>query len=178
MIRAAIAADLPAIQTIYSHHVLHGTATFELDPPPLAEIATRHAALVGKDFPYLVADLDGDVVGYGYAGPYRPRPAYRFTVEDSIYLRADRCGRGWGRLLLARLIAESEARSFRQMVAVIGGGGENAASVRAHAALGFREVGTLRGVGFKFGRWLDTTVMQRTLGPHDPSLLPANPGLS
>lgn len=162
--RPAAAGDAEALASIYAHYVLTHTATFELEPPGPDEMERRRAAVAGAGLPYLVAEAAGRVVGYGYAGPYRLRPAYRFTVEDSIYLHPEWAGRGIGRALLARLIAESEARGFRQMVAVIGDSA-NAASVRLHAGLGFIEVGVLRDVGFKFGRWLDTVLMQRPLNP-------------
>src|SRR6201999_1840009 len=162
-IRPTIAADLPSITEIYAHEVRQGTATFELVPPDLAEMTRRFQALVDSGFPYLVAELDGGVAGYAYASSYRPRPAYRFTVENSVYLRPSIQRRGIGRQLLERLIAECEARGFRQMIAVIGDSA-NAASVGVHAACGFQMVGTHPSVGLKFGRWLDTVMMQRELG--------------
>jgi phosphinothricin acetyltransferase len=162
-IRAADAADLPAITEIYDHAVRTGTATFELTPPDLAEMTRRFDALSCGGFPYLVAMLDGRIVGYAYAGPYRPRPAYRFTVENSVYLAPAIHRRGIGAQLLQRLIEESEARGYRQMVAVIGDSA-NAASIGVHTKLGFEMVGTHNSVGFKFGRWLDTALMQRALG--------------
>jgi len=162
-IRPASVADLPSITEIYAHEVRVGTATFELVPPDLAEMTRRFQALKDGGFPYLVAELDGDVAGYAYASSYRPRPAYRFTVENSVYLRPSLHRRGIGRQLLERLIAECEARSFRQMIAVIGDSA-NAGSVGLHAACGFRMIGTHPSVGLKFGRWLDTVMMQRELG--------------
>jgi phosphinothricin acetyltransferase len=162
-IRAAVAADLPTITAIYDHAVRFGTATFELEPPDLAEMTRRFEALAAGGFPYLAAVADGIVLGYAYAGPYRPRPAYRFAVENSIYLDPKAHGRGTGTALLRALIAESEARRFRQMIAVIGDSA-NAASIGVHRSTGFRMVGTLENVGFKFGRWLDTVLMQRALG--------------
>ncbi len=165
IVRAATPPDLPGIQSIYADHVRHGTATFELDPPDLAEMTSRFVSLREGGFPYLVAtDADGRVIGYGYAGPYRARPAYRFTVEDSIYLAPEHCGKGIGRLLLERLLAESAEAGFRQMVAVIGDS-VNIASIRVHRAAGFAHVGTFRNVGYKFNRWLDTVMMQRELTP-------------
>ena len=155
---------MAAVQAIYAGHVLHGTATFELDPPDLEEMARRRAGLLAQGLPWLVAEAEGEVLGFAYAGPYRPRPAYRHTLEDSIYLRGDATGRGLGRRLLATLIAETEAQGYRQMLAVIGDSA-NAASIGVHAALGFREVGVLRAAGFKFGRWIDVVLMQRALGP-------------
>ena len=162
-IRSAAAADVPSITEIYEHAVRFGTATFELVPPDIAEMTRRFETLMTGGFPYLVASVDGDVVGYAYAAAYRPRPAYRFTVENSVYLQPAIQRRGIGYQLLQRLIAESEARGFRQMIAVIGDSA-NAASIRVHSKCGFRMVGTHPGVGFKFGRWLDTVMMQRMLG--------------
>ena len=162
-IRPADAADLPFITEIYQHAVRFGPATFELVPPDLAEMAGRFRALKDGGFPYLVAALEGRVVGYAYAGPYRPRPAYRFTVENSVYLQPAIHRRGIGLQLLQRLIAECEARGFRQMIAVIGDSA-NAASIGVHAACGFEMSGTHPSVGLKFGRWLDTVMMQRALG--------------
>ena len=162
-IRPAAAADLPFVTAIYEHAVLYGTATFELIPPDLAEMTRRFGALMDGGYPYFVAALEGRVVGYAYAGPYRPRPAYRFTVENSVYLQPDIHRRGIGRQLLQRLIAESEARGYRQMIAVIGDSA-NAGSIGVHTKCGFTMIGTHPNVGFKFGRWLDTVMMQRELG--------------
>jgi L-amino acid N-acyltransferase YncA len=161
--RPADLGDIPAITRIYAHAVRHGTASFELDPPDQAEIERRYGALQDGGFPYLVAELGGAIAGYAYAGPYRARPAYRFTVEDSVYIASDMQGRGVGRALLDRLLLESEARGFRQMVAVIGDSGQ-VASIALHRAAGFRLVGTFEAVGFKFGRWLDSVLMQKELG--------------
>jgi len=161
-IRPASQADLPAITRIYEHAVLHGTATFELTPPDLAEMTRRFNALVDGGYPYFVAALGG-VVGYAYAGPYRPRPAYRFTVEDSIYLDPIIHRRGVGLQLLQRLILECESRGYRQMIAVIGDSA-NAGSIGVHSSTGFDLIGTHPNVGLKFGRWLDTVMMQRDLG--------------
>jgi phosphinothricin acetyltransferase len=168
-IRPATEADANAIAATYAHHVLHGTATFEEVAPDPAEIARRLAEITGRGLPYLVAEADGRLLGYAYAGPLRPRSAYRFTLEDSVYLDPAATGRGLGRRLLERLIADCTALGARQLVAVIGDSG-NAASVALHARLGFVHVGTLRSVGFKFGRWLDTVEMQRPLGPGDATL--------
>ena len=162
-IRLAEEADLPAITEIYEHAVRHGTATFEIVPPDLAEMMRRYHALIDGGFPYFVATVEGEVVGYAYAGAYRPRPAYRFTVENSIYLRPLIHRRGIGLKLLQRLIIECEARGYRQMIAVIGDSA-NAGSIGVHTRTGFTLVGTHPNVGFKFGRWLDTVMMQRTLG--------------
>ncbi len=162
-IRAATASDLPAITAIYQAAVLHGTATFEIDPPDLAEMTRRFEALTGGGFPYFVAVDGGQVLGYAYAGQHRPRVAYRFTVEDSIYLAPTAQRRGVGGKLLAALIGACESKGFRQMVAVIGDSA-NAGSVAVHRNAGFDMVGTHPNVGFKFGRWLDTISMQKALG--------------
>jgi phosphinothricin acetyltransferase len=162
-IRPTTATDLPAIAEIYAHEVREGTATFELVPPDLAEMTRRFQALIDGGFPYIVAVIDGSVVGYAYASSYRPRPAYRFTVENSVYLRPAIHRRGIGRKLLERLIAECETRGFRQMIAVIGDSA-NSGSIGVHAACGFQMIGTHPHVGLKFGRWLDTVMMQRELG--------------
>ncbi|MGJ4952654.1 GNAT family N-acetyltransferase [Bradyrhizobium sp. HKCCYLS20291] len=163
-IRPTLEADLPAITAIYGQAVREGTATFELDPPDLAEMTRRFRALSDGGFPYFVARLDGQVVGYAYAGPYRPRPAYRFTVENSVYLAPASQRRGIGMRLMRQLIDACEARGFRQMIAVIGDSA-NAGSVGLHTACGFEMIGTHPSVGLKFGRWLDTVMMQRPLGP-------------
>jgi phosphinothricin acetyltransferase len=163
VIRAVGESDLPAITAIYNHAVRFGTATFELVPPDLAEMTRRFGALRDNGFPFLAAELGGAVVGYAYAGPYRSRPAYRFTVEDSIYLVPAAQRRGIGIQLLRRLIAECEARGYRQMIAVIGDSA-NAGSIGVHARAGFAMIGTHRSVGLKFGRWLDTVMMQLPLG--------------
>lgn len=162
-IRPTAAADLPAITAIYEHAVLHGTATFELIPPDLAEMTRRFELLAAGGFPYLVAAIDGEIAGYAYAGSYRPRPAYRFTVENSVYFAPDLQRRGIGTQLLQKLIEACEARGYRQMIAVIGDSA-NLGSIRVHAKTGFRMIGTHPNVGFKFGRWLDTVMMQRALG--------------
>ena len=162
-IRPAEKADLAAITDIYEQAVRYGTATFELIPPDLAEMTQRYHALVDGGFPYFVAQLDGRVVGYAYAAAYRPRPAYRFTVENSIYLNPAIHRRGIGLKLLQRLIVECERRGYRQMIAVIGDS-TNAGSIGVHVKTGFKLIGTHPNVGFKFGRWLDTVRMQRALG--------------
>jgi L-amino acid N-acyltransferase YncA len=162
-IRPAVAADLPFVTGIYQHAVLYGTATFELIPPDLAEMTRRFGVLMNGGFPYYVAALEGQVIGYAYAGAYRPRPAYRFTVENSVYLQPAAHRRGIGLRLLQRLITESEARGYRQMIAVIGDSA-NAGSIGVHSRCGFQMIGTHPDVGFKFGRWLDTVMMQRALG--------------
>ena len=162
-IRPATAADLPAITEIYDHAVRYGTATFELIPPDLTEMTRRFGALMDDGFPYLVAALEGRVIGYAYAGAYRPRPAYRFTVENSVYLQPAIHRRGIGLQLLQRLIVESEAHGYRQMIAVIGDSA-NAGSIGVHTRCGFQMIGAHPAVGFKFGRWLDTVMMQLALG--------------
>ena len=162
-IRPATEADLPAITEIYEHAVRYGTATFELIPPDLAEMTQRFRVLTAGGYPYLVAALDGYVVGYAYAGAYRPRPAYRFTVENSVYLQPSIHRRGIGLQLMQRLIAECKARGYRQVIAVIGDSA-NAGSIGLHARCGFEMIGTHPNVGLKFGRWLDTVMMQRALG--------------
>jgi phosphinothricin acetyltransferase len=165
-VRPAIPGDLPAIHSIYSHHVLQGLASFEEEPPSVEELARRWHDVTGRGLPYLVAELEGTVAGYGYCAPYRPRSAYRYALEDSIYVRHDMTGRGAGRRLLEELIRRSEKLGYRQIIAVIGDSA-NAGSIGVHAACGFLRVGTLRSVGFKFGRWVDSVFMQRPLGPGD-----------
>jgi L-amino acid N-acyltransferase YncA len=171
-IRPAAAADLPAITEIYEHAVRYGTATFELIPPDLDEMTRRFGVLTEDGYPYFVAALEGCVIGYAYAGAYRPRPAYRFTVENSVYLEPAIHRRGIGLQLLERLITECEARGYRQMIAVIGDS-DNAGSIGVHTRSGFQMIGTHPNVGFKFGRWLDTVMMQRALGDGE-STLPAS----
>jgi phosphinothricin acetyltransferase len=163
-IRAATPADLVAVTGIYDHAVRHGTASFELAPPDASEMARRRQALVDAGYPYLVAEIDGVIAGYAYAGPYRARPAYRWSVEDSIYVAPRLHRRGVGAALLGRLIADAEQSGFRQMIAVIGDSSQ-APSIALHRAAGFRTIGTIENVGFKFGRWLDSVLMQRALGP-------------
>lgn len=159
-IRAATAADLRTITDIYGDAVLHGTASYELEPPTLEEMTRRYLALAGGGFPYLAAVRGGRLAGYAYAGPFRPRPAYRFIVENSVYVAPWAKGGGVGRLLLEHLIGEAERLGFRQMIAVIGDGSPESASVRLHARVGFRHCGRLEGSGYKHGRWLDTVFMQ------------------
>jgi phosphinothricin acetyltransferase len=163
-LRPAETADFDAIHAIYRHHVLNGLGSFEEEPPDRAELVRRHAAVVGNDLPYLVALADTRLVGYAYAGPFRARSAYRFTVEDSIYIAPDAIGHGVGRALLAELIARCTALGKRQMIAVIGDSA-NAGSIALHTALGFGQPMTLHGAGFKLGRWVDIVLMQRALGP-------------
>jgi phosphinothricin acetyltransferase len=170
IIRPSEDRDIAAIAAIYGHHVLHGFGSFEEVPPDAAEMARRRGEILAKGFPYLIAELGGRVVGYAYASAYRPRIAYRFSVEDSIYVAHDAPRRGIGRALLESLLARCAALGYRQMVAVIGDT-QNLGSIGLHAALGFRVVGTLPSIGFKHGRWVDSVFMQRPLGPGD-SLLP------
>jgi phosphinothricin acetyltransferase len=159
-------SDITAITRIYADAVAHGTASFELKPPDEAEMARRKAVLIAEGFPYLVAEHAGTVAAYAYAGPYRDRPAYNWCVEDSIYVAPAFHRQGIGRALLERLIVESEALGFRQMIGVIGDTA-NIGSVAVHAAAGFRLIGTFQSIGFKHGRWLDTVLMQRVLGKGD-----------
>ena len=169
LVRDAGEADLPAIQAIYTHHVLHGLASFEEVPPDIAEMTMRRRAVLAAGLPYLVAELDDRIVGYSYATAYRPRPAYRHTVENSVYVAEGLGGRGIGSALLTELIRRCEAGPWRQMIAVIGDRA-NHGSIALHRRHGFREVGTLRAVGFKFGRWVDSVLMQRALGEGDATL--------
>ena len=162
-LRPAQPDDLPAIHSIYAHHVLNGLASFEEEPPSVQEMERRYRDVTGRGLPYLVAEEDALVVGYTYAAPYRTRSAYRYAVENSVYVRNGIARRGLGRALLAELIARCERLGLRQIVAVIGDSG-NAASIGLHAALGFRMVGVLENVGFKHGRWVDSVLMQRSMG--------------
>ncbi|MDP3673658.1 MAG: N-acetyltransferase family protein [Novosphingobium sp.] len=165
-IESATPADASAVAAIYAHHVNHGTASFEIEPPSDTEMAGRMAKVLDAGAPWLVArDPSGEVIGYAYASQFRDRPAYRYACENSIYIQHDRRGEGIGRALLALLIVAAERRGFRQMIAVIAGA--EPASVRLHAACGFAETGRMRSVGRKAGRWLDTLYMQRPLGHGD-----------
>jgi L-amino acid N-acyltransferase YncA len=163
LIRPSAASDVPAIAAIYGWNVLNGTGTFELEPPTQAEMGRRRDDVLGKSLPWLVAERDGQVAGYAYASQFRPRPAYRFCLEDSIYLAPEAQGQGIGRLLLAELLAQCEARGARQMLAVIGDSA-NAGSIGVHRTLGFEHTGLMKAAGWKFERWLDVVVMQRPLG--------------
>jgi L-amino acid N-acyltransferase YncA len=163
IVRASTEADVARCVEIYAHHVLHGTASFEVVPPDLAEMKKRRAAVLDLGLPHLVAERDGLVLGYAYAGNWRPRPAYKFSVEDSIYIDKDAVGKGVGKALLPALIEECTRIGKRQMVAVIGDSAQTP-SIRLHAACGFEMTGTLKNIGFKFGRWLDSVLMQRALG--------------
>jgi L-amino acid N-acyltransferase YncA len=165
-LRSARTADIEAITAIYARHVRHGLASFEIDPPGADEMARRHASVSTLGFPYLVAEVDGLVAGYAYAAPYRTRPAYRYTVEDSVYIHHEYAGRGIGSALLPALIAACEAAGCRQMVAVIGDSA-NHASIRLHEKFGFARAGLLAAAGWKFERWVDSVLMQRALGAGD-----------
>ena len=169
LVRDATEADMAAVQAIYAHYVLHGVATFEEVPPSLAELLARRESVLSLGLPFLVAELNGQLVGYSYATSYRARPAYRYSVEDSVYVAQGLGGRGIGRALLAALIERCESGPWRQMLAVIGDSG-NAGSIALHASLGFQQVGTLTSVGFKLGRWVDTVLMQRPLAGGDATL--------
>jgi phosphinothricin acetyltransferase len=162
-IRPVEPGDIRDITAIYAHAVEHGTASFEIEPPSEAEMATRRKILIDGGFPYLVAEVGGRIAGFAYAGPYRPRIAYRHTVEDSVYVHPRAHRHGIGRMLLATLIGQAEARGFRQMIAVIGDSAQ-LASIELHRSLGFEPVGTLSNIGYKHGRWLDSVLMQRALG--------------
>ena len=162
LIRPSREEDVPRIAAIYGHHVRYGTASFETAPPTAEEMGRRREDVVSRGLPHVVAELAGEVAGYAYAGLYRPREAYRFTVEDSVYIHPDHLGKGMGRRLLAAVIRAAAEGGWRQMIAVIGDSA-NVASIRLHESAGFRHVGVLRCVGFKFDRWLDTVVMQLEL---------------
>lgn len=170
-VRDATESDLPEIAAIYAHHVRTGLASFETEPPDLAEMTARFRGLREKGLPWLACECGGRLAGYAYASPYRTRPGYRHCLEDSVYVHPELAGRGAGRALLARLVDACEAAGCRQLVAVIGDSG-NAASIGLHSALGFQLVGTLRAIGFKHGRWVDSVLMQRPIGPGDTSLPP------
>jgi len=164
VIRDARDGDLPAIQEIYAHHVMHGLASFEESAPAAEDLRKRREAVLALKLPYLVAEIDGRIAGYAYASPYRARSAYRHSLEDSVYVRDGEGGKGVGAALLAAIIERCEQGPWRQMIAVIGDS-QNLASIGLHRKLGFRVVGTLEAVGFKFGRWVDSVLMQRPLGP-------------
>jgi phosphinothricin acetyltransferase len=165
-IRQSTDADIPAITAIYRHHVLHGTGTFEIDPPSEADMTTRRADVLGRNLPWLVAEKDGQILGYAYANWFKPRPAYRFSAEDSIYVADAARGMGVGRKLLAELAVQAEAVGVRKLLAVIGDSA-NAGSIGVHRSLGFTEVGVMRSVGWKFGAWRDIVLMEKTLGAGD-----------
>ena len=165
-IRPSLDADLATMTAIYGHHVLHGTGTFETVPPTEAEMAARRADVLAKGLPWLVVEDAGKVLGYAYCQWFKPRPAYRFSAEDSIYLHPDAAGRGLGRQLLAALIEQARLAGLRKLIAVIGDS-DNAASVALHRSLGFEPVGTIGACGWKFGRWLDIVLMEKPLGDAD-----------
>jgi phosphinothricin acetyltransferase len=164
IVRDATEADMAAVQAIYAHNVMHGRASFEETPPTLAEMIERRRSVLAMGIPYLVADVEGEIAGYSYATSYRPRPAYRFTVEDSVYVAEPFQGRGIGAALLGTLVERCSTGPWRQMLAIIGDSG-NASSIAVHRRLGFEHAGTLKSVGFKLGMWTDTVLMQRALGP-------------
>ena len=168
-LREAIANDLPAITAIYAHHVLHGTGTFEEEPPSEIEMAARMARVQAARCAWLVAEADGRVQGFAYYAQYRDRSAYRFAAENSVYVRDDVRGQGVGKALAAAVVESAARRGFRQMIAVIGDS-ENVGSIGLHLSVGFRQVGVLRAAGMKFGRWVDVVLMQRPLGEADRSL--------
>ena len=168
LIRPSRDEDLDAITRIYGHHVLHGTGTFETTPPTPTDMATRRADVLGKGLPWLVVEDGGQVLGFAYGNWFKPRPAYRFSVEDSIYMAPEAAGKGLGRALLAELLAALERAGLRRVMAVIGDS-TNAGSIGVHTALGFERVGTVSSCGWKFGRWLDIVIMQRSLGAGDSS---------
>jgi phosphinothricin acetyltransferase len=170
-LRPSVEADIPAIAAIYDRAVLTGLASFEVDPPGAAEMARRRAAVLAAGYPHIVAVEGDERLGYAYASAYRTRPAYRFTVENSVYVAEAARGRGVGRLLIERLVSDCTALGYRQMIAVIGDSG-NAASIGLHAACGFVEVGRMTAIGFKFGRWVDSVLMQRPLGEGQGTPLP------
>jgi L-amino acid N-acyltransferase YncA len=175
IVRASTAEDAQALAEIYGHHVLHGLASFEEVPPTAADMAERRAAIVALGLPHLVAEADGKVLGYAYAGAFRPRAAYRYTVEDSVYVSPDAIGKGVGRAVLTEVLKACEALGVRQVMAVIGDS-NNAASIGLHAALGFEPAGICKSVGFKHGQWVDTVWMQKPLNTGDATL-PDAPGL-
>ena len=165
-VRAAAQGDFPAIHAIYAHHVLHGLASFEEVPPDVAELRRRHGEISAMGLPYLVAVEHREILGYGYCALYRTRSAYRYALEDSVYVRDGQQGKGVGSQLLGELVRLCEGLGYRQVIAVIGDSA-NAASIGLHARHGFVRVGTLRSTGYKFGRWVDSVLMQRPLGPGD-----------
>ena len=166
LIRPSIDADIPAIQAIYAHHVLHGTGTFETEPPTVADMTARRADVLGKSLPYLVLEQSGQIQGFAYANWFKPRPAYRFSVEDSIYMAQGTGGKGLGKLLLTELLAQLERGGIRKAMAVIGDS-ENHGSIGVHRACGFSHIGTVKSCGWKFGQWRDIVLMEKTLGAGD-----------
>ena len=170
LVRPATAADIPAITEIYRHHVLHGLASFEIDPPDAVEMSRRHAAVIEAGLPFLTAESNRRIMGYAYAAVYRARPAYRYTVENSVYVDAGCAGQGVGSALLPALIAGCAQAGRRQIIAVIGDSA-NLASIRLHEKFDFKHVGLLPAVGFKFGRWVDSVLMQREVGDEPATLM-------
>ena len=174
LIRPSSDADLPAITAIYAHHVLHGTGSFETEPPSVADMTTRRADVLSKGLPYLVVEQDGKIAGFAYGNWFKPRPAYRYSVEDSIYMAPELQGKGLGRALLAELMARFEAVGIRKVMAIVGDSA-NTGSVGIHLALGFTQVGIVDSCGWKFGAWRDIVIMQKTLGlgntqpPNEPA---------
>ena len=175
LIRPSLDTDIAAIAAIYAYHVLHGTGTFETDPPSMADMAVRRADVLAKGLPYLVAEQAGEVIGFAYGNWFKPRPAYRYSVEDSIYLAPTFHRRGLGRALLAELMAHFETRGIRKVMAIIGDSA-NAGSVGLHRALGFSQVGVIESCGWKLGAWRDIVIMQKTLGAGD-TLPPSDVGI-
>ncbi|MFM2275852.1 MAG: hypothetical protein RL211_1724 [Pseudomonadota bacterium] len=171
LIRPSRDEDLASITAIYAHHVLNGTGTFEIDPPSVADMTWRRADVLSKGLPYIVAEEAGQVIGYAYCTWFKPRPAYRFSAEDSIYLAPGVHGKGYGRALLAELAAQAERVGIRKLIAVIGDS-SNAGSVGAHRSLGFTHVGVLKSCGWKFNQWLDVVLMEKSLGPGDTTHAP------
>jgi L-amino acid N-acyltransferase YncA len=163
ILRPSTDADLAAITAIYAHHVLHGTGTFETTPPTETEMATRRADVLARGLPYLVAENEGRVIGFAYCQWFKPRPAYRYSAEDSIYLDPDAAGQRIGNKLLAQLVKHAEAAGVRKLIAVIGDSG-NVPSIGVHRSMGFRHVGTIESCGWKFGRWLDIVLMDKSIG--------------
>lgn len=164
LIRPSREEDIPAITAIYAHHVLHGTGTFEIDAPPTAEMAMRRSEVQARGLPYLVAEIEHQVAGFAYCNWFKPRPAYRFSAEDSVYLAPPAQGTGLGRALLAELMARAQMTGMRKLIAVIGDS-RNAGSIGLHRSAGFTEVGRLKSCGWKFDQWLDVVLMERSLGP-------------
>ena len=171
-IRPSLESDVPTITAIYAHHVVNGTGTFETTPPTESEMAARRADVLGKGLPYIVMEDAGRVVGYAYCQWFKPRPAYRFSAEDSIYMHPDAAGKGLGRELLGELVREAEAVGVRKLIAVIGDSG-NKGSVGVHRALGFTHAGTIQSCGWKFERWLDIVIMEKAIGDGDRTPPPA-----
>ena len=164
LIRTSHDKDIPSITAIYAHHVLHGTGTFETEAPSVTDMRTRRTDILSKNLPYLVAEQNGEIVGFAYGNWFKPRPAYRYSVEDSIYLAPDLHHQGLGRALLAELLTRCEAAGIRKVMAIVGDSA-NAGSIGVHRALGFTPVGTIEACGWKFGAWRDIVIMQKTLGP-------------